>query len=198
MASVTYEHVYKRWGEVVAVNDLSLDIADKEFMVYVGPSGCGKSTILAVAGRSGRDQRGHNQDRRPRRQRCPAQRSGYRHGVPVLRAVSAHERVRQHGVRAEAAQDAEEGDRRQGQGSRRSPRHRPTAGPQAQSALRRPAPACGCGPRHRARTRTSSSSTNRSPTWTPSCASKPAPTSPVCTSNWRPPSSTSPTIRWKP
>jgi multiple sugar transport system ATP-binding protein len=48
MASVTYSHVYKRWGDVVAVNDFNLDIADKEFMVYVGPSGCGKSTSLRL------------------------------------------------------------------------------------------------------------------------------------------------------
>ncbi len=48
MASVSYEHVYKRWGEVTAVNDLTLDIEDKEFMVYVGPSGCGKSTTLRL------------------------------------------------------------------------------------------------------------------------------------------------------
>jgi multiple sugar transport system ATP-binding protein len=48
MASVTYEHVYKRWGDVIAVNDLNLHIEDKEFMVYVGPSGCGKSTSLRL------------------------------------------------------------------------------------------------------------------------------------------------------
>ena len=48
MASVDYEHVTKRWGDVVAVNDLSLHINDKEFMVYVGPSGCGKSTSLRL------------------------------------------------------------------------------------------------------------------------------------------------------
>ncbi|MCW5861282.1 MAG: ATP-binding cassette domain-containing protein, partial [Caldilineales bacterium] len=48
MASVSYDHVYKRWGDVIAVNDLVLDIADKEFMVYVGPSGCGKSTTLRL------------------------------------------------------------------------------------------------------------------------------------------------------
>lgn len=46
MASVTYEHVTKRFGEVVAVNDLSLDVQDGEFLVLVGPSGCGKSTAL--------------------------------------------------------------------------------------------------------------------------------------------------------
>ncbi|HSN74991.1 MAG TPA: ATP-binding cassette domain-containing protein, partial [Anaerolineae bacterium] len=48
MASVSYRNVYKRWGDVIAVNDFNLEIADKEFMVYVGPSGCGKSTSLRL------------------------------------------------------------------------------------------------------------------------------------------------------
>ena len=48
MATVTYEHVTKRFDEVVAVNDLSLEIEDKEFLVLVGPSGCGKTTALRV------------------------------------------------------------------------------------------------------------------------------------------------------
>jgi len=48
MASVTYEHVTKRFGEVVAVNDLSLEVRDKEFLVLVGPSGCGKTTALRL------------------------------------------------------------------------------------------------------------------------------------------------------
>jgi len=48
MASVTYERVTKRFGDVVAVNDLNLEIADKEFLVLVGPSGCGKSTSLRL------------------------------------------------------------------------------------------------------------------------------------------------------
>ncbi len=48
MASVTYEHVTKRFGDVVAVNDLTLEIADKEFLVFVGPSGCGKTTSLRL------------------------------------------------------------------------------------------------------------------------------------------------------
>src|SRR5512134_384934 len=46
MAQVVYEHVTKRWGDVVAVNDLNIEIADKEFLVFVGPSGCGKTTAL--------------------------------------------------------------------------------------------------------------------------------------------------------
>ncbi|MGC8878683.1 MAG: ABC transporter ATP-binding protein [Anaerolineae bacterium] len=46
MASVTYENVTKRFGDVVALNNLSLEVQDKEFLVLVGPSGCGKSTAL--------------------------------------------------------------------------------------------------------------------------------------------------------
>ncbi|MCJ7737501.1 MAG: ABC transporter ATP-binding protein [Anaerolineae bacterium] len=48
MASVTYEHVSKRFGDVVAVNDLTIHIPDKEFLVFVGPSGCGKTTSLRL------------------------------------------------------------------------------------------------------------------------------------------------------
>ena len=48
MATVTFEHVYKRYGDVIAVNDLSLEIQDEEFLVLVGPSGCGKTTALRM------------------------------------------------------------------------------------------------------------------------------------------------------
>jgi multiple sugar transport system ATP-binding protein len=48
MATVTYEHVTKRFDTVVAVNDFDLQIPDKEFLVLVGPSGCGKSTALRL------------------------------------------------------------------------------------------------------------------------------------------------------
>jgi multiple sugar transport system ATP-binding protein len=49
MAKILFEGVTKEFGdEVVAVDDLSLEIEDGEFMVLVGPSGCGKSTILRM------------------------------------------------------------------------------------------------------------------------------------------------------
>ncbi len=49
MAEVTLEEVTKVFGEdVVAVDKMSLDIPDGEFVVFVGPSGCGKSTALRM------------------------------------------------------------------------------------------------------------------------------------------------------
>jgi multiple sugar transport system ATP-binding protein len=48
MANVTYEHVTKKFDDAAAVKDLSLQVADGEFMVLVGPSGCGKSTALRM------------------------------------------------------------------------------------------------------------------------------------------------------
>jgi multiple sugar transport system ATP-binding protein len=48
MARVQFEHVYKTFGKVSVVNDVSIDVRDEEFMVLVGPSGCGKSTCLRM------------------------------------------------------------------------------------------------------------------------------------------------------
>lgn len=48
MASVTLQSVTKRYGSVLAVDNVSLEVQDKEFLVLVGPSGCGKSTILRM------------------------------------------------------------------------------------------------------------------------------------------------------
>ena len=49
MASVKLTNVKKVYGKnTVAVQDFNLDIADKEFIVFVGPSGCGKSTTLRM------------------------------------------------------------------------------------------------------------------------------------------------------
>ena len=79
-------------------------IADGEFMILVGPSGCGKSTALRmIAGlediTDGELRIGGEvvNDRAPQGPR-------HRDGVPELRAVSAHDRAREHGLRAEARQ----------------------------------------------------------------------------------------------
>jgi multiple sugar transport system ATP-binding protein len=48
MASVTYDHVTKRFDGTAAVQDFTVQVADGEFLVLVGPSGCGKSTALRM------------------------------------------------------------------------------------------------------------------------------------------------------
>jgi len=48
LAKVTVENLTKRFGKVVAVNNLNLEVQDREFFVLVGPNGCGKTTLLKL------------------------------------------------------------------------------------------------------------------------------------------------------
>ncbi len=48
MARVVLDRVTKRFGSTVAVDQVSMEVKDKEFLVLVGPSGCGKSTTLRM------------------------------------------------------------------------------------------------------------------------------------------------------
>jgi multiple sugar transport system ATP-binding protein len=49
MASLSLKNIKKVYaGNVTAVQDFNLEVADKEFIIFVGPSGCGKSTTLRM------------------------------------------------------------------------------------------------------------------------------------------------------
>src|SRR5215471_17269435 len=48
MAAVSTREIIKRFGDVPAVNGISLTVPDGEFMVLLGPSGCGKTTLLRI------------------------------------------------------------------------------------------------------------------------------------------------------
>ena len=49
MANISLQHIKKIYpGNVEVINDLNLEIYDKEFIILVGPSGCGKSTTLRM------------------------------------------------------------------------------------------------------------------------------------------------------
>lgn len=51
MTNLVIKDLTIKYGETVAVQDLNLDIKDREFVVLVGPSGCGKTTVLnSIAG----------------------------------------------------------------------------------------------------------------------------------------------------
>ena len=105
MAIVTVDGLCKRYPAATApaVHDVSFTVADREFMVLLGPSGCGKSTVLRMIAGLEPITLGHRVDRRPGRQPGPRQGARHRDGVPVVRAVSAHDGVRQSGFRVAPA-----------------------------------------------------------------------------------------------
>ena len=109
--------VYQQGGkDVTAVHGVDLEVKDGELVVLVGPSGCGKSTTLRMV--AGLESISAGELRIGDRvvNDVPAERSRHRDGLSELRAVSAHDRVREHGVRAQAARDAEGRDRHAGEG----------------------------------------------------------------------------------
>src|SRR3954467_7396714 len=48
MSRVLLQNVSKKYGDVTAVSDLTMDIREGELLVLLGPSGCGKSTVLRL------------------------------------------------------------------------------------------------------------------------------------------------------
>ena len=48
MASVTFQNVHKKFGDLTIIRSLNIEVQDKEFLVLVGPSGCGKTTALRL------------------------------------------------------------------------------------------------------------------------------------------------------
>ena len=48
MASIHLDNVEKSFGSFVGVRDMTLAIADQEFLVLLGPSGCGKTTTMRM------------------------------------------------------------------------------------------------------------------------------------------------------
>ena len=161
-------------------------IADRELVVFVGPSGCGKSTLLRmIAGLEEITVR-RRCDRRQADEQGAGGRSRHRHGVPVLRALSAHDGRREHGLCAQ--------DDGHGQGRDRRARSREAAGdaaarraarPQAAAAFGRPAPARRHRPRHRAPARRLPVRRAALAISTPTCARRCASRSRGCTTSSR-------------
>ena len=93
MATVQFDERSKQFGaDVLAVDGLSLDVGEGEFLILVGPSGCGKTTALRMVAGLEEITSGEIRDRRTCRQRPAADGARRRDGLPELRALSAHDR----------------------------------------------------------------------------------------------------------
>ena len=102
-----------------AVDALDLEIADGEFLVLVGPSGCGKSTTLRMlAGLEPTDGGSIHIGDADVTDRA-AEGSRHRDGVPVVRALPAHDRRREHRVPPEGEEGRQEGTAPPGCATRR-------------------------------------------------------------------------------
>ena len=151
MASVTFDHVFKKFGDVVAVNDLNIKVADKEFLVLVGPSGCGKTTALrCLAGledvTDGKIMIADQvvNDVAPKDRDIAMVFQSY----ALYPHMSVYDNMA-FGLKLRKTPKNE--IKRQRWERRLYPGHRTAAGPQAPPALRRAAPACRRRSRHRSR-----------------------------------------------
>ena len=99
------KHIVKNYGDgFAAVNDVSIDVQHGEFIILVGPSGCGKSTLLRIIVGLEDISSGEMVIGDKRGQRPGAEGPEHRDGVPELRALSAHDGLREHRLPAAAPQ----------------------------------------------------------------------------------------------
>ena len=138
---VELRRVTKRYGPVTAISDLSLTVEKGSFTALLGPSGCGKSTLLRMI--AGLEEITAGQ--------CfidgvdvtdvAAGAAPHRDGVPVLRALSAHDGQAEHRLLALGRRRAEKGPGRARARSRAHPAARALSRSPAGRAFGRPAPA---------------------------------------------------------
>ena len=182
--------VTKSYGDTEVIH--GVDMQDRRRRVHRHRRAIGLRQVDAAAHGGGArgDHIGRDHDRRPHRQQPGAQGPRHRDGVPELCALSAHERVRQHGLRTQDARH------RQGRhrGRRCSVQRAFSSWGRCSSASHASCPAGSASASRWAErscaSRRCSCSTSHCRTWTPSCACRCASRSRKCTGTSRPRAST--------
>ena len=115
---IEIDHVTKRFGAFVAVDDAHFDIGAGEFFSMLGPSGCGKTTTLRMIAGFEQPTEGADPPRGQRRLEGPAVQAQRQHRLPAVRAVPAHDRSATTSRSGLAGQEGRQGrDRRSGSAS---------------------------------------------------------------------------------
>ncbi len=94
MTGLVLKDIRKAYGQVKVLHGIDLEIAEGEFVVFVGPSGCGKSTLLRMIAGLEEISGGDMFIDGNRVNEVPPFQARHCHGLPVLRALSAHDRLR--------------------------------------------------------------------------------------------------------
>jgi putrescine transport system ATP-binding protein len=113
---ISFQNVTKRFGTFTAVDNLSLDVYEREFFSLLGPSGCGKTTLLRMLAGFETPTGAHRCSTGSRHHRASRPPPAGQHDVPVLRPVPAHERGRNVAYRAQAGRNGKAGGRSAGRG----------------------------------------------------------------------------------
>ena len=146
---VRFEDIVKMHGEFAALKGVDVRDRARRVLCAARPLRLRQEHDLAHPRRPRRADRGPGFHRRPGHHGGGRARPRHRHGVPELRALSAHDGVREHRLPARDGEAAEGRDRPGGAGGRAKSRDRASARPQARAIVRRPAAALRAGPRHR-------------------------------------------------
>ena len=183
MAAITMRQVTKSFGPVHVIKGVDLDDRAQRVRGLRRPLRLRQVHAAAPDRRPRGHHLGRADDRQRDRQRPAAVRARHLDGVPVLRALPAHDRQGQHGLRPQAREGRPQGRRGAGPERRPHPADRPTCSTASPSSS--PAASASASPSAApsSATRASSCSTSRSPTSTPACASRCASRSPSCTTS---------------
>ena len=106
---VALRGVTKRFGDLVAVDDIDLEVRPGEFLALLGPSGCGKTTTLRMIAGFDEPTEGEIEIGGRSAVGIPPEQARRQHGLPAVRAVPAHDGARQRRLRAQAAQGRQGG-----------------------------------------------------------------------------------------
>lgn len=100
--SLKIDHITKKFGNFTALDDISLEIQDGEFLAILGPSGCGKTTLLRIIGGFEAPTEGcilkDGEMFSSKDENVPVEKRNLGHGVPVLRTLASHDRAGTCGV----------------------------------------------------------------------------------------------------